>query len=185
MWEVRWGENSIPDPPTSIAVSHCEYIANYLFLLFVLPTILTFFFKKKIDLFSPKALLLHLKRFVPGVNIPFRKNKDPITLSESLSLDAFLSENTVDEKKNLPSHKEQQYSLKSLVHHIGPTASSGHYTADAARTRPATPEEADKKAHEEWVSFDDSRATVTKLSDIVASEPKKKTAYMLLYTLDC
>lgn len=126
--------------------------------------------------------MLHLKRFVPGINIPFRKNKDPIALSKRLSMDGFLCD-SVDEA-NAPTSAEQQYSLKSLVYHIGSTASSGHYTADALRTRPATPEEADEETHDEWVSFDDSKASVTKLSDVVASEQKKETAYMLLYTME-
>ena len=97
-------------------------------------------------------------------------------------MDEFLC-NNFDDGKDSP-NSEQQYSLKSLVYHIGSTASSGHYTADALRTRPATPEEVGKETCDEWVSFDDSKASMTKLSDVVESEQKKKTAYMLLYTLD-
>lgn len=93
-------------------------------------------------------------------------------------MDGFLCTN-VDEED------AKQYSLKSLVYHIGGTASSGHYTADALRTRPAAePDAAAGDTVTEWVSFDDSKTSVTKLSDIVASKRCQGSAYMLLYTMD-
>jgi ubiquitin C-terminal hydrolase len=173
--------------------------------------------------FSPKYLILHLKRFIfvekpiptdqenappnspssrPPVEYVFRKNKTPVKLVNQLSLEAFCSEPPL-----------QDYRLRSLVHHIGGSASSGHYTADAIRpyrsVAPPTPDEstpaspadtpssttlgapatndkgaAAKEPEEEWITFDDSNSCKTTLDKIQASKFKSQTAYMLLYSLD-
>ena len=134
---------------------------------------------------QPKAILLHLKRFVlverprkkfdesdesAGVEITFRKNKAPVVINKMLSLHSFLKE---------ASGKEQSYSIKSIVHHIGSTASSGHYTADALRIRPNQPGK-----NVTWVSFDDTKVDTATSTDILNSVDKQKTAYMLLYSMD-
>lgn len=61
--------------------------------------------------------------------------------------------------------QEEKYNLKSVVHHIGTTAFSGHYTADALRD------------DDEWITFDDAQA--------FESSPTRnqRTAYMVLYAL--
>jgi Ubiquitin carboxyl-terminal hydrolase len=82
--------------------------------------------------------------------------------------------------------KDYQYSLQSIVHHIGSRASSGHYTADALRQ--VEVEESQEKASPEtngrvWVTFDDGNTVRTTLKAITGRF-KQETAYMLLYTLD-
>lgn len=72
----------------------------------------------------------------------------------------------------------QDYSLKSLVHHIGNHASSGHYTADAIRSKKNEPNTF------EWVSFDDSGCEIKSREDIFTSSWNQQTVYMLLYTMD-
>ena len=51
-----------------------------------------------------------------------------------------------------------------MVHHIGSTADSGHYTADSLRTKKK--EEAgdngDPQEEQEWISFDDRSTSVVK-----------------------
>jgi ubiquitin C-terminal hydrolase len=64
------------------------------------------------------------------------------------------------------------YSIKSVVHHIGHTASSGHYTADSLRDENT------------WVNFDDGVTHEITLDDIVKSPPKQRSAYMIMYSLD-
>ena len=132
-----------------------------------------------------------MKRFTPNMNGTFQKNRDPVQLSKELSMDKFLGGNVSSEAGN----HQHKYFLKSLVYHIGSTAFSGHYTADALRFRPRLETDAvgggsggsgsvGENKVPEWVSFDDSRATVTKLSDIVGSLTCQKAAYMLLYSMD-
>eukprot|EP00571_Detonula_confervacea_P004325 CAMPEP_0172320450 /NCGR_PEP_ID=MMETSP1058-20130122/40638_1 /TAXON_ID=83371 /ORGANISM="Detonula confervacea, Strain CCMP 353" /LENGTH=1122 /DNA_ID=CAMNT_0013035725 /DNA_START=84 /DNA_END=3449 /DNA_ORIENTATION=- len=99
----------------------------------------------------PKALLLHFKRFIvtqemkgspiardnskgkenqagppPRMEMVLRKNKAKIPLDESLSINSFVGKN-----KESPSGK---YHLRGVVHHVGNTAFSGHYTTCAKRT---------------------------------------------------
>ena len=90
-------------------------------------------------------------------------------LSERLSLDPFLA----DFKPEAPS---QTYSINSIVHHIGSTANSGHYTADALRQH--------EDGKKQWISFDDSVTNETSANTVLKSEQKQKTAYMLLYTAE-
>ena len=132
----------------------------------------------------PTSLLLHLKRFVivekaPSDNndtennefeITFRKNKAPVQLNESLSLESFMADSS--------EHAETSYKLQSIVHHLGSTAESGHYTADSARLD----NENDNK--ETWVSYDDGDASETSLGTIQKSVENQRTAYMLLYNLE-
>ena len=71
------------------------------------------------------------------------------------------------------------YKLQSIVYHLGSTADSGHYTADAVRPDPD--EDGKEKT---WVSYDDGVATATSLHMIQKSKKNQRTAYMLLYNLD-
>lgn len=70
-----------------------------------------------------------------------------------------------------------EYSIRSIVHHIGNTANSGHYTADAIRFFPD-----DQEKPNQWMSFDDG-ITVLAGNDVLANVSKQKTSYMLLYTM--
>lgn len=219
---MRGRQNRVTEPSSFISV--CPFLVDeYLFI----SGILTQFFSSSATLllyiFSPKALLLHLKRFVyeekpvdekenqpdnapQAMEITFRKNKvrvsssceimfcsntpphrsyytviivqfqSPVVLSESVSLDKFMKGNAGGV---CPDNK---YSIKSLVYHIGARASSGHYTADATRERPA--DSGEDSGKEEWVSFDDSIAATKSHDDVLESIRSKRTAYMILYELD-
>ena len=133
------------------------------------------------------------------VEITFRKNRAPVVITEHLSLEKFIGEDSRTVSKNADSSSGNLYSIKSLVYHIGARASSGHYTADAIRIcskkryKEDEEEESAQGGHaekdstaakSEWVNFDDARTTVTTLSEILASERRRKTAYMILYTLE-
>jgi uncharacterized UBP type Zn finger protein len=98
-----------------------------------------------------------------------------VELTERLSLDPFLAESGDDTNSSLT----KSYSLKSIVHHLGSTADSGHYTADALRTMPSEEEPVAK-----WVSFDDGLTSETTSEAVRNSVQNQKTAYMVLYARD-
>lgn len=129
----------------------------------------------------PKVILLHLKRFMvvekpkagaEETEMVFKKNKAPVELTTHLSVDKLLTSNQSSDK--LPS---ESYRLKSIVHHIGNTANSGHYTTDALRPDP-------EEGGDRWVSFDDGVVVENSLDKIVNTTKHQKTAYMLLYSRD-
>ncbi|VEU45350.1 unnamed protein product [Pseudo-nitzschia multistriata] len=139
----------------------------------------------------PRVVLLHLKRFLveerakggsgpPG--LVFRKNRAPVELAEALDIEAVRGDLTKSDRDNdndKPSDgpattQRHRYSLRSVVHHIGSTSVSGHYTADALRKDPLSGED-------RWVSYDDGATAETKQGVVVGSSSNQKTAYMLLY----
>jgi len=74
------------------------------------------------------------------------------------------------------------YDVKSVAHHIGGLAWSGHYTCDAIRESKLKSIPS-KEPAETWVSFDDGITSATTAAQVLKSEKSQKTAYMLLYTL--
>jgi ubiquitin C-terminal hydrolase len=184
----------------------------------------------------PRLLVLHLKRFIvvereispvsseidvenhppnspsatstipPQVEYILRKNKAPVAIPASLSLDSYIKPaNSQSSQQNERSQdsdsddmstfheqnalRESNFELQSIVHHIGSRASSGHYTADAVRTEvPKGNNETEMSVSEVtsndfWVSFDDSITNETSLEKILENRFKQSTAYMLLYSL--
>jgi hypothetical protein len=188
-----------------------------------------------IPLCSPKALLLHLKRFVlvekpiaqqvtvdagenaeapkrkAAVEMAIRKNKvrsfylesrkcqlfckqacsqlimwmslfqAPVILNPTISLGPIVSSDKSKESDSGDSMAT--YDVKSVSHHIGGTAWSGHYTCDAIRERDPKATSPTKEPDETWVSFDDGLTSATTADQVLNSAKSKKTAYMLLYTL--
>jgi uncharacterized UBP type Zn finger protein len=94
------------------------------------------------------------------------KSKAKLNLEDSLSIPIF--------------NTEAKYNLRGVVHHVGNTAFSGHYTSCGLRTT-NTPDAQDNE--EQWVYFDD-RVGVKKDFDYVAlSEKNQRNCYMALYEL--
>lgn len=91
-----------------------------------------------------------------------------VDLNPHVSLDEFLDESA----RSAIEKADRAYSIKSVVHHIGNTSSSGHYTTDALRDGTT------------WVSFDDGVTKEIVLDDIVKSPRKQRSAYMIMYSLD-
>lgn len=124
---------------------------------------------------------------VPQIEYLFKKNKAPIEIPTSLSLEMLYPNSNLPTVDQTVSGKPfNEYSLQSIVHHIGATASSGHYTADASREVQAdeTNTEGDNihaKPERIWVSYDDGITNETTVENIVSNRFKQSTAYMLLY----
>ncbi len=128
----------------------------------------------------PRALLFHLKRFIVDVSpdytsISYRKNQTLVSFEPYLELDEHsgaLGEVVAMDELLLP--QNSRYAIRSVVNHIGSSASCGHYTADAVRI--------DSNEQSEWIRFNDSY--VTKISPLEAVNNAASTAYMVLYELE-
>lgn len=123
-------------------------------------------------IFRPKAILLHFKRFIVSQRengeMILRKNKAKIPLKESLSISSFCSEE--DKPKGL-------YHLCSVVHHVGNTASSGHYTTCGKRKLE------EESVEEQWVFFDDTVGKRRTFNYVSGNETNQKNCYMAMYEL--
>jgi ubiquitin C-terminal hydrolase len=133
---------------------------------------------------KPKVMLLHLKRFFVAERQIIEKDNStsteivskkrvPVELTTKLSIDKLLANESIE--TSLPSN---EYSLKSIVYHIGNTANSGHYTTDALRKDLDT-------GKDQWVSYNDAVTVEKSIEEVVQQEENKKTAYMLMYSVDC
>jgi ubiquitin C-terminal hydrolase len=119
----------------------------------------------------PKALLLHLKRFIVEVNdgeVSWPKSTARVKSETSISLEKF----TTGEVKG--GDENQEYSLKGVVRHIGKLAMSGHYTADANRNTLS-------EQKQQWVNFDDGISSLTSIDKIVVDESSQMNNYMMIY----
>ena len=138
----------------------------------------------------PPALLLHFKRFIVDVSpdysqISYRKNRSTVlydpelaiaeedggVLSEFLAPDCIMpptSRSPRDFSSLLQRPDHRHYRLTSVVHHIGASASCGHYTADA-------------RHGDRWIRFNDT--WVSPIPDTQSLQESRVTAYMVLYEL--
>ena len=124
----------------------------------------------------PKALLLHLNRFIVSGEL-IRKNTDRVKYGKALSLERFYAED--DTNKNTEDSLKTNYNLCAIVRHIGKNANSGHYTADCERMKKPS----DENDPTEWVTFDDGVATRTNLKNVMENERNQRSAYMILYNM--
>jgi len=121
----------------------------------------------------PKAILLHFKRFIvtqrDNGEMVLRKNKAKIPLKDSLSISSFFS--AEEEKPN------GLYHLCGVVHHVGNTAFSGHYTTCAKRNLE------EESVEEQWVFFDDTVGRRRTINYVTGNATNQKNCYMALYEL--
>ncbi|KAL3944063.1 MAG: hypothetical protein SGBAC_001846 [Bacillariaceae sp.] len=127
----------------------------------------------------PRAILLHLKRFIVDVSpdytsISYRKDQSAVSFEDSLDFD---TEGVLHEflapDASLPPGGDT-YAIRSVVNHIGSSASCGHYRADAHRVFSG--------GKREWSRFNDSY--VSKVSADNAIKDSSQTAYMIMYEVD-
>ena len=78
------------------------------------------------------------------------------------------------------------YHLRGVVHHVGSTAVSGHYTSCAKRTIGGKKlnTSCTQDNEEQWVFFDDQVGTKQSMKDVTGCERNQRSCYMALYELD-
>jgi hypothetical protein len=126
----------------------------------------------------PKAILLQFKRFISQKNngeLVLRKNKAKILLKDSLSISSFFS--SEEERPN------SLYHLCGVVHHVGDTAFSGHYTTCAKRKPVEESAEASPNVEEQWVLYDDTVGERRTINYVIGNETNQENCYMALYEL--
>ena len=74
--------------------------------------------------------------------------------------------------------RSSDYSLMSVVHHVGNSRGSGHYTVDALRPVDDCKDEAELA----WFHFDDAIAAHQETKKITEDSLRQQTAYILLYS---
>ena len=148
----------------------------------------------------PQAILFHFKRFIVDVSpdysrITYRKNHSQVDFPERISLDdidgvlaEFLAPDVnfpersstimtpmiVDEDSTC--HEDlRRYEIRSVVNHMGSSASCGHYTADSNRLYP--------NGERNWTRFNDSLVSTSLNKCDAMGTSAKKTAYMVMYEL--
>jgi ubiquitin C-terminal hydrolase len=132
----------------------------------------------------PTTLLLHLKRFIVDISpdytsISYRKNRSSVLFEERMPLENdgdCIFEEFLAPDVCIP--KGSAYVIRSVVNHIGMSASCGHYTADAKRLY-KTNDDAEEEETREWTRFNDSY-----VSKIDSNSISNETAYMIMYELE-
>mmetsp|Transcript_33992 Transcript_33992/g.38738 ORF Transcript_33992/g.38738 Transcript_33992/m.38738 type:complete len:691 (-) Transcript_33992:85-2157(-) len=152
----------------------------------------------------PRNLLFHLKRFIVDVSpdytsISYRKDQSAVTFEERIRLvkDDDYDDEDEDEGYRFRDFlsldasfpKGSAYEIRSVVNHIGSSASCGHYTADAKKLYEncmdnnfgsCNPEQG-KNQQRQWTRFNDSY--VSKVSTREAIHDASQTVYMIMYEL--
>jgi hypothetical protein len=181
---------------------------------------------------SPKALLLHFKRFIvtqevkadktsgqnsdqndnkpadpPRMEMILRKNEvykcvfspiihypycvvhppliplfesssiqAKIPLKESLSIYPFVGKKVEESPPSI-------YHLRGVVHHVGSTAFSGHYTTCGKRSICGENTTGPRENEEQWMFFDDRVGTKKSVNYVTDYERNQRSCYMALYEL--
>jgi ubiquitin C-terminal hydrolase len=114
-------------------------------------------------------LLLRLKRFGNTLKNTTSRVSFPATMIKEVIP-------AVDNQTKLLS---SDYSLVSVIHHLGNRPNSGHYTADALRPVEDVEDDAAKLV---WFNFDDARTAHQETRKITANPMRQQTAFVLLYS---
>ena len=161
----------------------------------------------------PRALLLHLKRFIVDVSpdymsITCKKNHTAVEFSKHLSLSPFncdgvlaeyLANDVIIPEDNSRKMNHDQghtkgsdeiydetmhqpeYSLRSIIHHLGSSAESGHYTATLNRCNQQG-HDISRDSSRSWLNCNDNLVSgMTEMA--VFSASSQATAYLFLYEL--
>ena len=101
-----------------------------------------------------------------------------IPLRDSLSIYPFVGDKVGESPPSM-------YRLRGVVHHVGSTAFSGHYTTCAKRTISGKKSDAScpQDNNEQWVFFDDRVGVEKSMNYVIGNEKDQRSCYMALYDL--
>ena len=99
-----------------------------------------------------------------------------IPLKESLSIYPFVGKNVEESPPSL-------YHLRGVVHHVGSTAFSGHYTTCGKRRCEKSNTSLPRENEEQWMFFDDRVGTKKSVNYVTEYERNQRSCYMALYEL--
>lgn len=97
------------------------------------------------------------------------RNNVEVELQQTLSLESFVSG---------VESEEHEYEAVATVQHLGPTATSGHYTANTLRSVSSESTANERK----WVCFNDTLSEYVSESIVFESESKKREVYLAVYS---
>ena len=128
--------------------------------------------------------------FSPIINHPYCVVHPPLTplfesssiqakipLEESLSISPFVG------KKVEESPPSIYYHLRSVVHHVGSTANSGHYITCGKRFICGENTTGPREIEEQWMIFNDREGTKTSVNHVTDDERNQRNCYMAIYEL--
>jgi len=158
------------------------------------------------------AMLLHFKRFIVTVSDTYevntKKSLENVEFGEELDLSYFCCNNVSSSghvRSSIPCDEGQDgeddvvtndsmsedeftcpkvFKLRSVIHHIGSTASCGHYTADSLVDVVVGKGKGHKEYSraEQWYKFNDSVAKTIGKKDVFGKR-SQETAYLVMYEM--
>ena len=131
----------------------------------------------------------------PAPAIPvIHRSKGRVRLQESICLESFCKKKEEQKSEELVEEKEEvvvvetaatgpsRYRAVGVVHHIGSTPHSGHYTADAVRSKDlGLFDDGISEEEYKWVTFDDTATAYTDKASVLDKESSQRNTYMAMY----
>ena len=93
-----------------------------------------------------------------------------------------------NDDKTTPEFTSKSYSFDAVgvIHHIGSTPHSGHYTADAVRNKDLGLFDDSRlgEGEKKWVTFDDTVTTFTDKATVLEGGTSQRNTYMAMYVAE-
>mmetsp|Transcript_9995 Transcript_9995/g.11464 ORF Transcript_9995/g.11464 Transcript_9995/m.11464 type:complete len:1049 (-) Transcript_9995:481-3627(-) len=116
------------------------------------------------------------------------KNQSRVEFGTVLSMSSYCDTPKNEQSTPPPEASSGTYKLRSVVHHIGKTPFSGHYTTDACLPTCASPTAETTTSPvtaARWVRLDDQHGKIINVEqDVVKNDATQREAYMVLYELE-
>lgn len=111
------------------------------------------------------------------------RSKVRVCLQEKVSLEPFMLK---DDEPGDSTSKSHTFDAVGIVHHIGSTPHSGHYTADAVRNRDLGlfDDSRLREGEKKWVTFDDTATTFTDKTTVLEGETSQRNTYMAMFVAE-
>ena len=111
------------------------------------------------------------------------RSKVRVCLQETVSLEPFMLK---DDESGDSTSKSHSFDAVGVIHHIGSTPHSGHYTADAVRNKDLGLFDDSRlgEGEKKWVTFDDTATTFTDKATVLEGETSQRNTYMAMYVAE-